>query len=507
MGAYEDIFGDDEGKPKGSTYDQLFAEPAEPATLNDAGRQQQLEQTGDWYTQHYGTPGAAASTLGGGALEYLSTILGAAPTTGAAKTLGVGMASGAMGGAGGAIREGAGGAETAESTLLGTILGMIPAGLGKVTEKAGDAFSYLGRKADNTKAGSTSKIRDDLIERYGIEDGPDKLGELVRKYSPSSLFSPKTSAGHLKAIEGQLTDEGFNRAAMVRQAGAEGADAAAPAAYAGAQNEMLNTAAGLDDEAIAAGKASEVQMLEQILNRTAAKPVPQSLEGIISKKSQLGDEAFRPVTGVTDEDARSQAAKHAWIAMRGAEDQALSAATPDTVSRVKDSEKTFSELMSLNESLRPRAAADDAVGNVGTAAVGAVAGAMMPGGQGIMGALTSGTNNAVRQMTGGVAHDMFANVMHPAAAGMRGLSDGAMSSNLGAAVGSQAMGRSMQGQTRGHELPSVVRNALQNNPELLAPFAQQLADADMRGDLREELLRLGDNPEWRSLSVKLTGSR
>lgn len=372
-----------------------------------------------------------------------------------------------------------------EGETQGMIGGAVSGGLktlGGAGSTISDMADWLARKADNVKAGATSRIRQDLIEKFGIEDGPDMLGQLVRRYSPSSLLSPKTSAGHLGAIEKQYADEGLNHASMVRQAGEEGADAAVPRAYAGAQDEMLNTAAALDDEALAAGKAAEVQMLEQILNRTAAKPVPQSLEGLISRKAQFGDEAFRPVTNATDEDAKSQAAKHAWRAMRGAQDQAVSAATPDTAGRLQDSDKVFSELSSLRESLSPRAAADDSVGNVGSAAVSAGAASLVDPSMGILSTLASGTNNAIRQATGGVAHDVFSNVMRPTSAATGFIGDAAQTAARPASMAADEAQDAFQSLSSKPEKPGAqvavghkrVSEALRSDPSKLGPFAKML---------------------------------
>ena len=363
--------------------------------------------------------------------------------------------------------------------------------LGGGAGKAGDMFSFLGRKADNTKAGSNSKIRDDLIEKFGIENGPDMLGQLVRKYSPSSLFSPKTSAGHLGAIERQLGDEGSNLAAMTRQAGEEGADAASPLAMQGAHEGMLDKAAQLDNVARSDSKASEAKMLEAILNRSASKPEPTTFEGLINAKSQYGEDAFRKVTGFADEDAKSQAAKQAWMTMKDAEQNALGAATEDTAGRFADSQKTFGELSSLNDSLKPRASADDAVGNAGTAMVGAAAGALMPGGQGIMGALTSGTNNAVRQMTGGVAHDLFSNVMHPAGAAAKGLGAGLDALPTGALTAGGFDQQHDSDASKGYQTNQLIEDALKQNPRGFGKYAYLAKLPD--DERKQEMSRLQDD--------------
>lgn len=475
-----------------------------PVTLDDIGHSKQLEQTGDWYTQHYGTPGAAAKTMGGGAMEMLGSILGFAPE---AKAAGVGARmlqqgiAGGLGGAGAGVKDDNSAGDTGLKALLGTVLGAGTTGAlglaGKVSEGASDLTGWLARKADNTKAGSTSKIRDELIEKFGIENGPDMLGQLVRKYSPSSLFSPKTSAGHLGAIKSQLGDEGINLAGMTRQAGEEGADAASAGAMQGAQNDMLGKAAGLDSTAYSDTAAATARNLEGLMNRSASKPLPQDFEGLIGSKAQYGKDAFRKVTGFTDEDAKSEAAKQAWMSMKSGEQQALGAATPDTAARFGDSQKTFGELSSLDESLQPRASADDAVGNAGTAAVGAVAGAMMPGGQGIMGALTSGTNNAVRQMTGGVAHDLFSNVMHPASSGFKTMANGldaASSAPWGAAATAGIDAASDDdNKSRGYQTNSLLDEAMQQNPRMLGKY-QYIAKMEP-DERKQEISRLQDDDE------------
>jgi hypothetical protein len=503
---------DDEDK-KSSPMLADLAGADEPVTRNDAGLKKQLESTGDWYTQHYGTGTDAAKTLGGGLLESLGAILGFAPEAqGAslgAKVLQQG-ASGALGGAGAGLTHGDSAGDVGLKGLLGAILGgSIPAifsGGEKTAEGASDVAGWLARKADNTKAGSTSRIRDDLIEKFGIENGPDKLGELVRKYSPSSLFSPKTSAGHLANIESQLADEGSNLAAMTRQAGSEGADAASAVAMQGAQSDMLNKAAALDAGAYSDTAQATANRLEGLTNQSASKSLPQMLKELIGAKAQYADDAFRPVTGFAEEDAKSQAALEAWKSMKDAENQAIGAASADTASRFHDSQKTFGELSSLNDSLRPRASADDAVGNAGTAAVGAVAGAMMPGGQGIMGALTSGTNNAVRQMTGGVAHDLFSNVMHPASDAFGAAAEGmgaASRAPWGSAAGAGIDAASAD-QSRGHETYDLVEEALKQNPRLLGSYGAQLSQShDLKGDISR---LIDDDPQFARLVRNLQAS-
>jgi len=356
--------------------------------------------------------------------------------------------------------------------------------LGGAGETIGAMADYLARKADNVKAGATSRIRQDLIEKFGIEDGPDMLGQLVRKYSPSSLLKPKTSAGHLAAIEGQYADEGFNRSAMVRQAGEEGADAAVPGAYAGAQDEILDRAAAAESKGLSDTKAREAGALEQLLYRSDG-PVqaPQTIEDLIGFKSQLGDDAFKPVTHADYDTSKAQAAKQGWQALRGAENNALSAANPETADRVLDSEKVFSELSSLRESLSPRAAADDSVGNVGSAAVSAGAAALVDPSMGILSTLASGTNNAIRQATGGVAHDLFANVMRPTSAATGFIGDAAQKAARPASMmaddaqeafnslGSKPEDKPGAQVAVGHKR---VADALRRDPSKLGPFAQLL---------------------------------
>jgi hypothetical protein len=487
---------------------------------SDKTPQQQQDDVSNYWTQHYSDgqgnadTGAMAKAMGGQALESAGALgsMGIAPAKAAGKGLMSGLAAvgkdglgqGAMGaiqGAGDAIANGEDMQGMLKRVLAsGGISGVAELGMsamGGMAGKTGDLFSMLGRKADNTKAGSTSKIRDDLIEKFGIENGPDKLGELVRKYSPSSLFSPKTSAGHLSAIESQLGNEGSNLAAMTRQAGEEGADAAAPAAMQGAHQDMLGKAAGLDQVARSDSKASEAKMLEAILNRSSSKPDPSTFEGLIGAKAQFGDDAFRKVTGFADEDAKSQAAKQAWMTMKDAEQNALQSATPDTAARFGDSQKTFGQLSSLHDSLKPRASADDAVGNAGSAMLSAGVGAMLPGGQGLMGALTSGTNNAVRQMTGGVAHDMFANVMHPAGDAMRGLGQGLDRVPTGALAAEGVDQQADSDKTKGYKDLDLIKEALKQNPRILGSYGPRLQQSqDLSGDYSR---LMDDDPQFQRM--------
>lgn len=511
---FSKLFGDDDDeKSAGGAYDKLFGSPeAEAAPAEEEGGLKGILKT-LLHGQAQENYGAMVDKVAESGVKYepphtsdiYMAAAGPAPAKAAKGLLG-GLAAvgkdaagqtavGAVQGAMDAARDG----EDMQGMLKrilesGGLAGAAELGLsalGGTAGKVGDMFSFLGRKADNTKAGSNSKLREDLIEKFGIENGPDMLGELLRKYSPSSLFSPKTSAGHLGAIESQLADEGSNLAAMTRQAGEEGADAASPAAMQGAHEGMLDKASALDAVARSDSKASEAKMLEAILNRSASKPDPTTFEGLIGAKSQYGDDAFRKVTGFADEDAKSQAAKQAWMTMKDAEQNALGAATEDTAGRFTDSQKAFGELSSLNDSLKPRASADDAVGNAGTAMVGAAAGALMPGGQGLMGALTSGTNNAVRQMTGGVAHDMFSNVMHPAGAAAKGLGSALDRLPTGALTAEGFDQQHDSDAFKGYQTNQLVDDALQQNPRMFGKYAYL---AKMSPDERKaEMSRLQDD--------------
>lgn len=506
------LLAEDDDQPK-SRAAQLLAEPDEPVDSAPKG----MRDVANYWEQHYsnGKGNADEGSILKGILGRLLGDVGNMASFGAAPAAQVGKGAAAFAakvgkdvaaqGAAGAI-QGAGQALADGEDMQGVLKRILEAGgvsgaielglnaLGGTAGKVGDMASWLGRKADNTKAGSTSRIRDDLIEKFGIENGPDKLGELVRKYSPSSLFSPKTSAAHLSAIESQLVDEGTNLAAMTRQAGAEGADAASAGAMQGAQNDMLSKAAALDSGAYSDTAQATANNLEGLMNRSASKPLPQVLEKLIGSKAQYGDDAFRKVTGFADEDAKSQAALEAWKSMKGAENQAISTATPDTAARFHDSQKTFGELSSLNESLQPRASTDDAAGNAGTAMISAaVGGALHPAG--FMSALTSGTNNAVRQMTGGVAHDLFANTMHPAGDALHGIERGLERLPSGA-IGAAGVDADADS-SRGHQAYEVVEQALKANPRMLGSYGQQLMQAE---DFKAEVSRLiDDDPKFARL--------
>ena len=512
---------DDDDKPSSRAM-QLLAEDDAPAPHPDSVPKG-AQKVADYWTQHYsdgqggadlgamlkGILGQGLSDAGNLASAGLPVAKGAGGLMSGLGAVGKNAlgqgATGAISGAGNAIADG----EDMQGVLKrilesGGVSGVLELGLsaaGGTASKAGDLFSFLGRKADNTKAGSNSRIRDDLIEKFGIENGPDKLGELVRKYSPSSLFSPKTSAGHLSAIERQLGDEGSNLAGMTRQAGEEGADAAAAGAMQGAQNDMLSKAAALDSGAYSDSKQAIARNLEGLMNRSVSKPLPADIEALIGAKAQYADDAFRPVTNVVDEDAKSQGALEAWKTIKDAEGNAIGTATPETQARFADSQKTFGELSSLSESLKPRASTDDSVGNAGTAMVSAGVGAMLPGGQGIMGALTSGTNNAVRQITGGVAHDIFSNVMHPMGNEARGL--GSAIDNLPTSAGVSEM-NDMQHDadtSRGHQSYELVEDALKSNPRMLGKYGPQLQQSeDRKGDISR---LLDDDDQFRRIVQNL----
>lgn len=295
---------------------------------------------------------------------------------------------------------------------------------GKGLDKAGDVLSWLGRKADNVKAGATQATRKAMIEKYGVEGGPDMIGEMLRKHSPSSLFSPKTSAGHLAEVEKKLGAEASTLGALRRKAGDEGADAALPTVWQGAKNDISAAADAAAQQALGAksrGVGRELLAQKKAVEKLQA---PVRLEDLIGLKSALGDEAFEAGLAHSVKDkASGLAAKKSYQAMKNAEELALDAATPETAKAARESSKAYSELAGLEDLLQPRAATDDAVGNIGTSlASAALAGGMHPAG--VMSALGSGTNNALRQMTSGVAHDVFSNIMHPSAAAARSTASG-----------------------------------------------------------------------------------
>ncbi len=294
-------------------------------------------------------------------------------------------------------------------TVAGPAAGKLAGkGLGKV----GDLVEWFGKKADNVKAGGTQAARQAMIEKYGVEGGPDMIGEMLRKYSPSSLFKPKTSAGHLAEIKKQLADERTHLAATRRAAGTEGADAALPAAWEGAKQDVAQSANETASKALGA-KSRGVAREMAAQNKAVRKlQTPARLEDLIDHKSALGDEAFEAgLANSVKDKASGLAAKKSYQAMKNAEEQALNAATPETAAAARESSNVYSELSGLGDLLTPRAAADDAAGNAGTALASAVmADGLHPAGW--MSALGSGTNNALRQMTNGVAHDIFSNVAH-----------------------------------------------------------------------------------------------
>jgi hypothetical protein len=198
-----------------------------------------------------------------------------------------------------------------------------------------------------------------------------------------------------------------------------------------------------------------------------------------------------------DEDAKSQAAKEAWRALREAETRAAGAATPDTFDRLQKSDKAFSELSSLKESLVPRAAADDSVGNIGTAAVSAAAGAAINPAMGVLATLGSGTNNAVRQATGGVAHDIFSNVMHPTGRALSGVGDtlaNPAATKVARFAGAQA-GEVVGGETPKHSPEASFEQALSANPQALGPYAAELQQAALKGELHDKIEELFDRDE------------
>jgi hypothetical protein len=531
MGAYDELFGGDEKKPK-SAYDDLFgsgsspdleppptdmdfsAEPMDVPKDNSLagllgqllnGRAQQsygeIEQGVAKSGVKFEQPRAAESYMG------LMSPLGAA-----GKGLG-GVAKSAanetiMGAAMAAFDEFQAG--TPPEELLGALLkaggvsgaaDVALAGAGKVGKTAGDAFSWLGRKADNVKAGGTAASRKDLIEKFGIEGGPDMLGELLRKYSPSSLLKPKTSAGHLANIEGQLLDEGVHHRAITRQAGEEGADAAVPAAWSNAQADVLDAAVGAQQSGLAKGKAQAGREMEGLLYRMGDVDEPQMLEDLIRYKSQLQTEGARPgIANSIADDAVSQSSGRGGRILKDSVSDAVSAASPETAMRFDDSQRAFSELSGLEESLTPRAAADDSVGNVGSAMVSAGAASMIDPSMGILASLMSGTNNAVRQATGGVAHDLFSNVMHPAGAAARGIGTALDKAPTGMLT-AQALGADND-RSRGHMAVAAVENALKTNPQQLGKYAERLQNAENKST--EITVLIDEDPEFRQLMRQLS---
>lgn len=530
------FFGDEDDEQKQSASARFFAADESPApqlgTQNDAGRAKQLEQTGDWYEQHYGSPGAAASTLGGGALEYLSTILGAAPTTGAARTLGVGMLSGAMGGAGGAIKEGGDAGEVGLSALLGTILGGVPAAAGAAGQKLGQGFEAVARKAKNVVAGSNAREAGAILDKYGVEADTDMLGQLLDKYSPSGVFSPRSAAGHLENVAPQRQVQGQRVQEMINKAGYdEGVNDLVPEAFERFQSnvddralEAMRRPAGGEQQDLAAAmaqKADEVRAMEP----------PQDLAEFVGDKSGFqASGAGNNAVGYAEK-ARARADQAVGGEAKDMVAELMGNAEPGTFARWDNARGQTHELSMLQEILAAKKAGESTAGDIGStigsgvigAGLGGVAGAVNPddglspmggaamgAGGALAGAFGLGggaTRTAIRQAGGTGLADLGANVSRELGRGASAFGAGAMSMNPAAAVGSQAAGRALAGQTRGHELVGNVRHALQQNPELLAPYAQQLADAEMRGELREEINRLLGEPEFQSLSTKLTGSR
>lgn len=369
-------------------------------------------------------------------------------------------------------------------------------GAGKIASKVGDAASWLGRKADNVKAGGDHRTRKELIEKFGIEGGPDQLGELLRAYSPSSLFTPKTSAGHLANIERQLADEGIHHADAVRAAGAEGADAALPKVWGEAKDDILDRAADVQRTGVSKTNAQVGRDLEQAAYRLDTEiDDPAVLEQLINYKGQFADEAFSTTLAHPIEDqASARAAGEAWKSLRGAQSRAVSEASPYTEFSLNDSDRVFSDLSALQSSLTPRASADDAVGNIGSSVMSAAAGSMMNPAMGAMSALASGTNNAVRQATGGIAHDMFANVMHPTGSMLRGAGRAAEGLPTGTLTAEGAE------QSRGHQLSKGVRGALQSDPSVFGQYAAELQEAEESGDLSTTVGRLiEEDPQFRAL--------
>lgn len=503
-----------------------------PVTLNDKGRKSQLEQTGDWYTKHYGTPGDTASTLGGGALEYLSTILGFAPgATGAARA-GLGAAAGAMGGAGGAIKEGGDAGEVGLSTLLGTILGAVPEAAGQAGRKLGEGFEAIARKGKNVVAGSNAREAGAILDKYGAEADTDMLGQLLDKYSPSSLFRPRSSAGHLQNVAPQRQVQGQRVQDAINKAGYdEGVNDLVPEAFERWQSnvddralEAMRRPAGGEQQDLArafADKADEVHAMEP----------PQDLAEFVSDKSGYQSSGARKGAVGYAEKARDVADQMAGGEAKDMVAELMGHAQPETLARWDNARQQTHELAMLEELLAAKKAGESTAGDIGSTigsgviggGLGGIAGAVNPDdgltplGGAAMGAggalagafgLTGGaTRTAIRQAGGTGLADLGANVSRSLGHGASALGAGASSMTPLAAAGAQSTGRALAGQTHGHELPSVVRNAMQNQPELLAPFAQQLMDAEARGELNDELLRLQDNPEFQTLSARLTGGR
>lgn len=434
-----------------------------------------------------------------------------------------------------------------EETMLGRIVDAGRAGLrsattaggvsaalglgGKVGELAGQGLEAAARKAKNTVAGSNAREADAILKKYGAEADTDMLGQLLDKYSPSGVFSPKSAAGHLGDVAPQLQVQGQRVRDMINKAGYdEGVNDLVPDAFGRFQSnvddralEAMRRPAGGEQQDFAramADKADEVH----------AMPPPADLAEFVNDKSGFQASGARKGAVGHAETARDLADQAVGGEAKDMVAELMGQAEPGTFARWDNARQQTHELSMLQEVLQAKKAGESTAGDIGStigsgvigAGLGAIAGGVAAdnpaagAGAGATAALAGAfglgggaTRTAIRQVGGTGLADLGANVSRSLGRGANALGGLARNGAPGLAMGAgnAASSRSMQGQTRGHELPNVVRHALQNNPELLAPFAQQLADADMRGELREELLRLGDNPEFRALQTKLTGSR
>lgn len=393
---------------------------------------------------------------------------------------------------------------------------------GAILEPLGRGIQHLGARARNAIVGN-AQAAEEALKKYGADAIPNELGGLLEKYSPSSLFKPKSAQRYLKDIEGQRVAEGQQNRFLKQQAAEEGVDEAMPQIVGNIQDRTLDAAVnagGLSDEAVQKQAA-----LERIMNRMG-DDVPATYADAVAQKAGLQRAGNTKQLGGIGDSASQQAAGEVGGIYRDELQRGVAEnASPYTSFALEDSDKVYSQLSTLEDLLRKRAAAEQGAGGIGTtlastaigAGVGAATGAAT-GSDPITGALygaggmaaanlglTGGaTQTAIRQALGSAGTDIGANFARGVGRGTeafgQALSGGKAASNVGQMVSELAGG------SRGHESTSTVERTLEQSPQQFGQFRQQLEEAKQRGELREEVSRLmDDDQDFRAIMRQLTG--
>jgi hypothetical protein len=394
------------------------------------------------------------------------------------------------------------------SGLMGSGAGMVAGKVGKMLSGGEDGVmggisKWAGDRAAEAKnlvSGMGVRDAKAIAAEHGVDAIDDNYGKLLEKYSPSTVFSPKSARDHLAAITPEHEAVGADLRQMQQNMSVDPGDLAQAkgALQQGLQGESARVANALPEDQVQYGNS-----IDALQQRLGKKPDFASFPELIGEKSGLQSFGHSGAGGTVPEVAQKQAAAYGGGVLKDEVSRIVGQQAPEVGSRYTAQNQNFADLAGLRESLEAKAAAEKNGGDLGgiignsmlSAGLGAGAGALATdeGNKttGVLGGAAAGfaagmgmqggaTRTAIRQGAGTMLSDMGGNALRAVGKFAGNVGD-YIGSNSGAGFAAATSDRRSEAMDKPGAQVAVghtkIANLLKSDPDKLQGFAPMLQDA------------------------------